>query len=61
MTPSQLKTARQSLGLSQKGLAAALGWSTGQQVSNLETGSRTITKQTELAVECILRRKKGSK
>lgn len=44
------------LGLSQVGLADELGWSGAKQVSNLETGVRPVQKQTELAVECLLRR-----
>lgn len=43
------------LRLSQAGLANELGWSV-KQVSNIETGARPITLQTELAVECLLRR-----
>lgn len=43
------------LGLSQAGLAKELDWSV-KQVSNLENGARTVTKQTELAIECLLRR-----
>jgi transcriptional regulator with XRE-family HTH domain len=43
------------LGLSQSGLANELGWSV-KQVSNLETGARPVQQQTELAIECLLRR-----
>lgn len=56
MTPSELKKARQLLGLSQKELGESLGWSGAKQISNLETGARPITEQTALAVECLLRR-----
>ena len=55
-TAQQLKQARLTLGLSQKQLAESLGWTTSRQVSNLETGKRRISKQTALAVECLLRR-----
>lgn len=54
--PEQLKKARGMLGLSQKELGEALGWTGAKQVSNLETGARPITEQTALAVECLLRR-----
>lgn len=43
------------LGLSQKGLGDALGIS-GKQIYNLENGVRPIQRQTELAVECLIRR-----
>lgn len=56
MTPTELKQARQLLGLSQRELGESLGWSGAKQISNLETGARTITEQTALAVECLLRR-----
>ena len=44
------------LGLSQAGLAKELGWTGAKQISNLETGAREMQKQTELAIECLLRR-----
>lgn len=56
MESIELKKARQRLGLSQKELGVALGWSGAKQVSNLELGYRPITMQTALAVECLLRR-----
>ena len=56
MTPTEFKQARQLLGLSQRELGESLGWSGAKQISNLETGARTITEQTALAVECLLRR-----
>lgn len=55
MTSLQLKKARQLLGFSQSQLAKQLGWSV-KQVSNLETNARPIQNQTELAIECLLRR-----
>lgn len=51
-----IKKARQALNLSQAGLAKELGWTGAKQVSNLETGVREMQKQTELAIECLLRR-----
>ena len=51
-----IEKARAILGLSQKELANALGWKNYQQVSNLERGRREATKQTELAIECLMRR-----
>jgi DNA-binding XRE family transcriptional regulator len=56
MTPQELKEARQMLGLTQTDMGAALGIS-GKQIYNLEAGKKPIQKQTELAVECLLRRK----
>lgn len=48
--------ARQTLGLSQAELAELLGWSNSRQVSNIERSVKPMTMQTELAVECLLRR-----
>ena len=56
MTTQELKEARQMLGLTQAEMGAAIGIS-GKQVYNLEAGKKPIQKQTELAVECLLRRK----
>ncbi|WP_350338015.1 helix-turn-helix domain-containing protein [Sessilibacter corallicola] len=47
---------RELLSLSQPELAKELGWSS-KQVSNIETRSRPLQKQTLLAIECLLRRK----
>lgn len=44
------------LGLSQAVLAKELGWTGVKQVSNLENCVRPVQKQTELAMECLLRR-----
>jgi len=44
------------LGLSQAGLADLLGWSNSRQVSNIERGTKDLMPQTELAIECLLRR-----
>jgi transcriptional regulator with XRE-family HTH domain len=56
MESTDLKKARQLLGLSQREIGVLLGWSGAKQISNLETGARPITEQTALAVECLLRR-----
>jgi len=45
------------LGLTQAGLARLLGWSNSRQVSNIERGTKPLTDQTSLAIECLLRRK----
>lgn len=50
-----IKEARKQLGITQAQLAKELEWST-QQVSNVETGERDLQRQTQLAVECLLRR-----
>jgi hypothetical protein len=49
---------REILGLSQAELSKKLGWSTVKHVSNIETCARPIQSQTELAIECLLRREK---
>lgn len=56
MSPSDIKKARLMLGFSQDKMAKLLGWTGPKQIQNLELGHRTITKQTELAIECLLRR-----
>lgn len=55
---ADFQRARQLLGLSQAALSKKLGWSTVKQISNIETGARPAQKQTELAIECLLRREK---
>ena len=47
--------ARKLLGLSQSQLAKELDWSI-KQVSNIETRARPVQKQTDLAIERLLRR-----
>lgn len=56
MTSSECKKARDTLGLTQTEMAKELGWTGPKQIQNLELGHRAITRQTELAVECLLRR-----
>lgn len=53
MNPENFYNARKLLGLSQSALAVELGWSV-KQVSNLETGARSVQKQTELAMFYLL-------
>lgn len=57
-TGSHLLAARRALGLSQTQLAKSIGWKGKQRVSDLERGhqGKTVTTQTALAVECLLRR-----
>jgi len=55
---ADFQKAREILGLSQAALSYELGWTTVKQISNIETGARTVQKQTELAIECLLRREK---
>jgi transcriptional regulator with XRE-family HTH domain len=43
------------LGLSQAALAKKIGFSS-QQISNLENTVKPVQVQTELAIECLLRR-----
>jgi hypothetical protein len=51
-----LSIARELLRLTQKELANELEWSSSKQISNIELGKRPMQKQTELAIECLLRR-----
>lgn len=58
MTPSDLRTARKTLGLSQHGLAEALrmgksGW---QSVSRWERDGATVPGPVQVAVELMLQR-----
>ena len=53
MTPKQFEKARKDLGLSQPGLAKALGRSR-QTIINLEKGASPILRTTELAVQHLL-------
>ena len=55
---ADFQKAREMLGLTQAALSEKLGWTTVKQISNIETGARTVQKQTELAIECLLRREK---
>ena len=48
---------RELLSFSQAELAKELGWKDPKQVSNIENGVRPMQVQTELAIECLLRRK----
>jgi transcriptional regulator with XRE-family HTH domain len=50
-----IKQAREFMGISQRELGNIIGM-TGQHVSNIETGSKPMKRQTRLAVECLLRR-----
>lgn len=56
MSPEQLEKALRMLGLTQTEMGQALGWTGPKHIQNLELGHRPITKQTALAVECLLRR-----
>lgn len=50
-----MRFARNLMDMTQNELAEELGWSI-RQVSNIETGARSISKQTKLAIEALLRR-----
>ncbi len=52
-----MKAARTALGLSQPQLAEQLGWKNYKMVSLIETGVSPMQKQTQLALECLLKRK----
>lgn len=56
MVSTDIRKARQLLGLSQRELGESLGWHGSRQISNLETGAKPVTEQTALAIECLLRR-----
>lgn len=51
-----MKAARKALGLSQSKLAEQLGWKSDRMISLIETGVNPMQKQTQLALECLLRR-----
>jgi len=55
MTKEDFIDARTKLGLSQGGLSKLLGWHP-HHLSKVERGIKIITTQTELAIECLLRR-----
>jgi len=50
MTPAELKTIRQNLGLSQRKLGEALGYS-GRSIRHWESGQREIPKTVEMAIK----------
>ena len=50
-----LKKQRETLGMTQKQLADALGLCS-NHIALIERGERRITKQTLLAVECLIRK-----
>ncbi len=52
-----VRKTRVRLGLTQAELADEIGFSV-QQISNLENGRKALQKQTSLALECLLRRKR---
>lgn len=60
MTPDDLKTARQRLGLTQKGLAEALrlGSNGGRTVRRWEAGDMPITGPATVAIELMLKAKR---
>jgi len=56
MRGKHVKLSRQLLSLNQTDFAAQLGWSSKRQVIKLEKEQATVMRQTELAIECLLRR-----
>jgi len=50
MTPAELKTIRQNLGLSQRSLGEALGYS-GRSIRHWESGQREIPKTVKMAIK----------
>lgn len=54
MTPAELRTARETLGLTQAEFAAALGLGAQTRISAMENGG-TITRQTAAMVQALLR------
>jgi transcriptional regulator with XRE-family HTH domain len=55
MTAQEFKNARLELDMTQKELAAALGYKFYNHVAKLESGGIPIQKQTELAIKYLLR------
>ena len=56
MSADNIKQGRQLLGLNQTEFAALLGWTSKRNIVSLEREDKKIMRQTELAVECLLRR-----
>lgn len=56
MTPHELKTIRNKLGLSQSGLALALGMAKNgdRTIRRMESGATPITQRTALAIQWLL-------
>lgn len=54
MTPSEFKSARQALGLSQPALAELLRLSPGGTIYRYEAGTRKIPGPVEVAIEALL-------
>lgn len=54
MTPAELRTARETLGMTQAEFAAALGLGAQTRISAMENGG-TITRQTAAMVQALLR------
>jgi len=52
MTPDELKTKRQAIGLTQEQLAVAIGY-TVRQINRYETGAAEIPKIAELAINSL--------
>lgn len=57
MTPAQITAAREALGMTQAAFAEAIGYSSAQAVSNLETGFRKPGPAVVLLIEALLRAK----
>jgi DNA-binding transcriptional regulator YiaG len=55
MTPTELIAARKQLGLSQAGLAAALGLTSDRTIRRWEAGDMPITGPAELAIRYMLK------
>lgn len=56
MNGFHVKLSRELLNLNQTELASELGWTSKRNVVYLEQNKKPVTKQTELALECLLRR-----
>ena len=54
MTPTELREARQTLGLSQLQMANALGFNRAASVSDMERGAKAITPTVALLVAAYL-------
>ena len=55
MTSEELKAARMKLGLTQAGLATALGFADAHHVRRLEKGKRGVSGPVAVAVELMLK------
>ena len=60
MTPTQFKDARKALGLSQNGMAEALGLKTSRAIRQFESGDREVSGPVAKLIELLLEQRTKS-